>query len=72
MTASTIGSNELQQIYTIGEPKNNIVIRFEKGDTEVLIIGDDSDGAQTRVWLKKKDIEDMKLVVDKILQSIVS
>ena len=63
MTSHSVDSG-LQQIYNIGDPDRSLELRFEKDDTECLV--SISDGTQTvRVWLSKKEIEELDQVANK-------
>ena len=57
------------QIYTIGSPGESIEVRFEKGDSEILISADDG-SEQTRVWLDRKNALDLHEALSKALESI--
>jgi len=48
----------LQVIDNVGDIKNSLEVRYEKGDTEILLTGTDDSG-EVRIWFQKEDIDDL-------------
>lgn len=59
----------LQQIYNIGDPSNDLEIRFEQGDTELLLMATE-EGSSVKLWLTKKELQELDEVVQRALQAI--